>query len=288
MLLLALVWFILGFSWLSAIFATLTLAVLMLSYLGSDVSVEKDIADIISLRTAVTKRLYAQQQFLERIQSESVGLTVANRIEVVNKLANDASKKVLEDFESSLADKYGFASNVLKTTEVLQSHVANTTDRLEGEIRALLRRGNLNLVLGAIATTFAIVILAYTAVFTTINQSDLGRSLQAYLLRVSIVVFIQLFGFFFLRLYRDSLSDIKYFQNEITNIQQQWLAMKYAILNNSLEIAAQVVESLAKTERNFVIKRGESTIDLERLKLENLDFKSIAANLRDIAKGNAK
>lgn len=257
----------------------------MLSYLGMDVSVEK-IADNLGLKAAHS-RLNVQQR-LARIQSEPEGLAEANRIELVNKLANDASKKVLGEFESVLIEKYGFTSKVLQATELLQSHVSNTTDRLEGEIRALLRRGNLNLVLGAISTTFAIFILAYTAVFITIDQTDLGRSLQAYLLRVSIVVFIQLFGFFFLRLYRDSLSDIKYFQNEITNIQQQWLAMKYAILNNSLEMAAQVIESLAKTERNFVIKRGESTIDLERLKLENLDFKSIAANLRDIAKGNAK
>ena len=258
----------------------------MLSYLGMDVSVEKAIAENLSLKAAHS-RLNVQQR-LARIQSEPEGLTEANRIELVNKLANDASKKVLGEFESVLIEKYGFTSKVLQATELLQSHVSNTTDRLEGEIRALLRRGNLNLVLGAISTTFAIFILAYTAVFTTIDQTDLGRSLQAYLLRVSIVVFIQLFGFFFLRLYRDSLSDIKYFQNEITNIQQQWLAMKYAILNDSLEMAVQVIESLAKTERNFVIKRGESTIDLERLKLENLDLKSIAANLRDIAKGNAK
>jgi hypothetical protein len=76
------------------------------------------------------------------------------------------------------------------------------------------------------------------------------------------------FAYFFLRLYKNGLEDIKYYQNEITNIDAKVTALSYISQNKNAALTKLVIESLAKTERNFRMKKGETTLGLERERLE--------------------
>ena len=139
--------------------------------------------------------------------------------------------------------------------------------------------------IGTLITIFAVITLVYNAILAETVQSGLPEIFRAYLPRLSIVVFVQLFGFFFLRLYRVSLSDIKYFQNEITNIQQRWLALKYAIINDDKESAKIIIDKLSATERNFIIKKSETTHDLERLRMDQNDVKELLSSMKSLFHG---
>ena len=141
--------------------------------------------------------------------------------------------------------------------------------RLETEIRALMRRGNLNLVLGTVTTTGAVAVLAYIALTATVTVENWRAVLPTYALRLSLVVFVEVFAFFFLRLYRASLHDIKYFQNEITNIQSRFLALEFSVLSSDGAAANKVIDELARTERNFVLSKGQTTLEIERVRLES-------------------
>jgi len=39
---------------------------------------------------------------------------------------------------------------------------------------------------------------------------------------------IELFAYFFLKLYKSDLSEIKYFQNELTNVEMRYAAVRLA------------------------------------------------------------
>ena len=85
---------------------------------------------------------------------------------------------------------------------------------------------------------------------------------------MSLAVFVQTFAYFFLRLYKTSLDDIKYYQNEITNIESKWLALNAVMEEKDKALLKIIVDSLSKTERNFILKKGDSTLGLERERLE--------------------
>jgi hypothetical protein len=107
-------------------------------------------------------------------------------------------------------------------------------------------------------------------VYTTVGDSEeFGwKSAIHTILRVSIALFIQTFAYFFLRLYKTSLEDIKYYQNEITNVESKGLALKVATDLKNDALMKLAVDALIKTERNFVLKKGDSTLGLERERLE--------------------
>ena len=116
--------------------------------------------------------------------------------------------------------------------------------RLENELTALTRRGNLNLVLGSATTVVGIVILAYFVVGIEVGQENMTTFFLAFIPRVSLVIFIQIFAFFFLRLYRANLSEIKYFQSELTKIDHRYAALTAASEMDDKDTYGSVVRAL--------------------------------------------
>jgi hypothetical protein len=82
--------------------------------------------------------------------------------------------------------------------------------------------------------------------------------------RFSFALLIEVFAYFFLQLYKKSLGEIKYFQNELTNVESRALAAQIARHANDPDLMIKIALNLASTERNFVLERGQSTVDLER------------------------
>jgi hypothetical protein len=159
--------------------------------------------------------------------------------------------------------------------------------RLRNEISNLGRRGNLNLIIGGATTAFAIILLAYVSFSGPTTATDWRERLPVYILRVSVALFIEVFSFFFLRLYRANLQEIKYFQNELTNIESRAMAIEFALLIDDKDIAKSLIEKLAQTERNFVLKKGESTIELELARTETQGWReatAIFSNLKEAAR----
>jgi len=94
-----------------------------------------------------------------------------------------------------------------------------------------------------------------------------------YIPRLSVIVFAELFAYFFLRLYKSGLADIKYYQNELTNVELKISALKVALAAKDNELLKIVIGELAKVERNFILKKNETTVEIEKVKTENLNTK---------------
>jgi len=71
---------------------------------------------------------------------------------------------------------------------------------------------------------------------------------------------LQFVGFFFLRLYVANEQDIKHNSNEITNLEAKMMALQVASERNDKQLFKPIVESLAATERNFILKKNEKAI----------------------------
>lgn len=148
-----------------------------------------------------------------------------------------------------------------------------TRKRLRDEIELLARRGNLNLTIGVLTTIFGVGALAYVVLSQPEfpAHADPASSFVFFtslLSRLSVAIFIEVFAFFFLRLYKSGLEDIRYYQNEITNIESKETALLSIANNDTCELKKVVIEVLSKTERNGLLKKGETTVALERDRID--------------------
>jgi hypothetical protein len=155
-------------------------------------------------------------------------------------------------------------SEIIKQVAPESQQLVIATQRLSHEISALGRRGNVNLLIGILTTMTGVAVLAFV-VFgePDVDPGQTWRYVMHFVLRLSIALFIETFAYFFLRMYRNNLDDIKYYQNEITNLESKW-ALRAANQAADKAMLKNVIDALVKTERNFVLKKGESTYMLER------------------------
>jgi hypothetical protein len=80
------------------------------------------------------------------------------------------------------------------------------------------------------------------------------------------------------------LADIKYFQNEMTNVESKTLALRTAIEQNNKEMLKAAVAALALTERNYILKKDETTVDLQRAKAEREGFTEMTGKVFEAIK----
>lgn len=167
------------------------------------------------------------------------------------------------------------------------------TSRLKNEIAQLSKRADIYIVFGSAITMMAGLFLYFTVQeFLELYNSKAGTDKIAWTMydtlaiavRFSIVLFIEVFAFYYLRLYRNIMENIKFYQNEITNIEMKILSLhtlEGEKCNESLKI---LITELSQTERNFVIDKNKTTVDIEKSKLESDFAKSSTDNIVKMVK----
>lgn len=219
-----------------------------LERLGSDLQAARD--DLAALKsTGISPDETQRARLMEEIQ---------NRLkdEAATALIRDIEKRVTASAEVSSRDREAMH-------QFEQSRL-----RLGKEIESLGRRGNLNLSLGIITTVAGLLLLAVFVFSTEVASKDPVEFSIHFIPRLTLVVFIEIFAYFFLRLYKSSLAEIKYFQNEITNLESQAIALRAAFSVADTKVASEVISALGRTERNHVLEKGQTTVDIERARIE--------------------
>jgi hypothetical protein len=211
-------------------------------------------ADVEGLRAHVSA-LITSQEALSAEQTAGLVRSVTQKIEA--EASHDFVAKIRQEIEQQS-----------KVSDAL-TYSRETADRLLREVSALSRRGNLNLSIGITITGIGLGLLGYVVFQALQVPKEPWALVSHYVPRLSLVLFIELFAYFFLRLYKASLTEIKYFQNELTNVEAKRLALIVALNQSAPEPVAKVVDELAKTERNFVLEKGQTTIELEAARLES-------------------
>jgi hypothetical protein len=201
-------------------------------------------------------------------QLNSIEFTDSDKAKLLNIIESKIEKTIADRVISSFEENYAKSAFLKSTYQEILSDLKTIQQRLYREISKLSLRANLNLAIGSATTIVAILILYLTVGSHTPNFDSISHSLSFFIPRISIVVFIEIFSFFFLKLYRTNLSDIKHYQNEMTTVEFKLLALKSAFAKDDLDSIKNVIANFSTIERNFILKKGESTVEVEKSKID--------------------
>jgi hypothetical protein len=236
---------------------------------------------------------------LEKYQSEN-GLTAEEKQQIIDDTINKTSIDSIESIFKSEASKMKSLLEKSLGYEQLKQSVEHIKKRLYREIADLRLRSNINLLIGMSITAGGLYLLWTTVSMvdsskllkelasegTESNSKFLKNLLLPLIPRIMLVIFVEIFAYFFLRLYKQGLGEIKYFQNELTNVESKLVALEFAYTSNNETGVNSVIDSLSKTERNFVLEKGQTTVELEKAKSESEMTKNILKAVPDLFKKN--
>jgi len=276
------------FSTLATAFAIFAGIFFVMRYLQrGDLSSRFSISELQKEFTALHYSNSELQEQLENLKGTQSLLDDEGRQNIIEELKSQlntqAAQEMLTDIQSRLAESNAHKERI----EVVESQFGSTIGRLKEELFALSKRGNLNLAIGIVTTITGLVFLGVFVLTDTGPTQDASQFVVNFLPRISLVVFIEVFAYFFLRLYKSSLSEIKYFQNEITSIESKYLALKVAINAGDSGNIQNILDQLSRTERNFTLEKGQSTVDLERSKIDQQATSDILGKLTQLMGKNS-
>lgn len=243
--------------------ASIVMAYLQTGFRGSLLSAEAAYLEGYSI---VANRSKAKTGF-----AEEHGRTAEERDEwaklvgmLEERITDQANAQVLAELEAKVAKTYPEE----KFGRELQEAFSESRSRLLFEIEALTRRSNLNLTIGVITTLTGLILLGYFVYTSKVSDVEPWKFAMHYLPRLALVLFLEVFAYFFLQLYKSGLGEMKYFQNELTNIEAKQIALTAAAKLANAKSASEVISKLASTERNHILSKGQTTVELERARLE--------------------
>lgn len=259
------------------------IGIILLAYLQSS-RTESSASDQRGTREQIA-RLQRQMELVKsRTTAEAFSEPERANIiaQVTGAITNDTveilAAKWAQEFQDRAADR-SYQGTFLSVSQEL-------VERLQAEVTALGKRANVNLVIGILVSALGLVVLTWFVVAATAELSaglNTADAAVRFAVRLSLAIFIQVFAYFFLRLYRYSLFEIKYFQNEITGAQFRLLGLLTAIQSKDNKVIEKTALEMLKTERNFILKKGETTLALQKDQLERENDNRLIAMLERMA-----
>lgn len=184
--------------------------------------------------------------------------------------------------QNSVETKINIDVNILDA----QTAFLKMEERLLCELKALEKRSNINLIIGSVIAVIGWVLLFWFIYEIGGQETEGWRILNTFLPRLSIVAIMEVFSFFFLKLYRESIERIRYYQNEITNIEAKKVAIIVACMSdNENSNKKEIINSLLSVERNIFIKKGETTMELEKYRIDNSFNSNLIKSLKELGIG---
>lgn len=193
----------------------------------------------------------------------------------VSGIADLLLPSVQESILEKLQAKY--SSEALDATRLsaVRNVYVSLENRLRLEIDSLGLRGNINLTIGVFTTLFAVAALVYM-VFTSDRKFDsIVDVLSHYVPRLTLVVFIEVFSFFFLRLYRSTLDEIRFYQEQLNDAATQRV---------SIELAWALTDSAARAAFANSLLTSKSRVEAKVATADEVDVNALAKLVTQLAK----
>lgn len=208
--------------------------------------------EIEELKKKISEISYAQIQLKEGQQEA-----------IIQELKGTISEDIVAEFEK----EYSASALAMSQLRQAKENFKKSTERLTKEIETLTRRANLNLVIGVLTTSIAVGLLTYMVLGTDAKIDTWTGLLSYYVPRVTVVIFIEVFSFFFLRMYKSNLQEIKFYQQEITKISTQQVIYENSVLSEDKGALVQFVQfSLNQNhEQSELIQSKDTNAQIEHL-----------------------
>jgi len=222
--------------------------------------------EVEDLKRKISEISYAQIQLKEGQQEA-----------IIQELRGTVSEDIVELFAKE------YSAPALEKAQLRQAkeNFKKSIERLTKEIEILTRRANLNLVIGVLTTSIAVSLLTFMVLGNDAKLDNLTGLLSYYVPRVTVVTFIEVFSFFFLRMYKSNLSEIKFYQQEITKISTQQVIYENSVLSVDDGTLAQFVQySLNQVhEENEINRSKDTSVQIEQLSKVVQETSKIISNL---------
>lgn len=199
--------------------------------------------------------------------------------EVTNVIRNKIELASTESYFKEFKDKV----RVEAIVEFFIQEAKSIETRVKGEINRLSKSAIINLSLGMMLSIGGILYLG-NFVVNVKNFGSIEEMIINTFPKAIFVLLIEVFAYFFLKLYKQSLDDIKYYQNELTNIESKNLAIQIAKQSNNHKLITICIEKLLGTERNFILEKDQSTIEIEKERISSNNNNNLLMALKDIVK----
>ena len=216
--------------------------------------------------------------------SDGISVSVEDRAKLMHELSESIKDQAAQDVMSRLQASVEKNSKDVAELTLVARQSEQTIDRLRQELFSLSKRSNLNLSIGIVTTLTGLMLLGMFVLREPQTATDATSFLIGFVPRISLVVLIEVFAYFFLRLYKATLIEIKYFQNEVTSMEAKFLALIVATKSGSPEHMSKVIDHLSQTERNFILNKDQTTVDLERARMDHQERTDVWAKLSDLLK----
>ena len=270
----------------------LTLFNYFFKYLESDKSndrnserLREELNELRHLLRNTNRNSYLEKELIEELknlkdqvsdsQTKGLDLNETDKNKLFELLEAKLEKNLSQEFLETIQQKFGADILASERYSDLQRDLIEIKERLRFEIKRLSLRANTNLAIGSVTTLTAVILLYITVVSNHMVFNDSVSMISYFIPRISLVIFIEVFAFFFLKLYKSNLDNVRYYHNEMTNVETRIISLKSSIINADKSTINEVIKELSKTERNSTIKKGETTIELERLRREKNENKSL-------------
>ncbi len=171
--------------------------------------------------------------------------------------------------------------NFIRLTEI------SISQRLRLEISSIKKRSIVNLFIGISFAICGVVYLIFNYSFnghdylynTSVSQS---QKILFIIETISVTSVLQIFSLFFLKLHRNGIGEIKNFHNEITDLELKFIAISIIPDDLGEENIYKISELLFKSNRDIVLKKGETTENILREKFVYENDEKIQKTLMDI------
>jgi hypothetical protein len=247
-------------------------AFLMLQYLRGSLTMRdfRDPSDQYSdpnrsrTYSVLKDRLSTLTSEIENLKSAQLGALSGNREQLIEALKPTIHSGLADEMIKRFGEQ---AENAARDHEIRNAFAA-AQRRLQSELGSLSRRSNLNLVIGVITSAIAVGLLAYMVLASTLNFDSLTSVVAHYLPRLAIVVFIEVFSFFFLRLYRATLAEMRTYQTDLTALTVQFVAVQAAL-------SAKNPDSASSLSRELLGAKSVQDLTVKEIKTPEIDVKSV-------------
>ncbi|WHA55214.1 hypothetical protein [Acinetobacter pittii] len=256
---------------------------MMVTFISRFLDTNKSSSSFIEKKSVGDSDVYGGDLILNSNTNDSKSVNEiidGKKIEEITKLISD--KLELISAETYFKD----LKNKIKMDTIVESFVHESKGielRVKSEINRLSKSAIINLSLGMMLSIGGILYLG-SFVINAQTFDSLEKMFINTFPKAIFVLLIEVFAYFFLKLYKQNLEDIKYYQNELTNIESKNLAVQISKQSNNHKLLTLCVEEFLSTERNFILEKDQSTIEIEKERINSNNTNSTLQVLKDIFK----
>lgn len=205
---------------------------------------------------------------LERLQRDISELRLSKQSsvdvpQITHEVRTFVQQTLAREIIESVEQKYKTFLEERASYSPMKDRLEALSATLSVQLKSQSNRANFNLIAGALIAGVGFGALGWLTVFGYMDSGltgNLEKFAVWYIPKLTFVIVIEAFSYFFLSLYRSGLGEVKFFQNEITNLESKIAAGYAAIGSGDQNLLRVAIERLANTERNFVLKKGERNV----------------------------